>query len=55
MDKEKSLAPCGGLPPPSPSDTPPKKIGHIRACSEILTLLDDLSFDSDLWCGWYEC
>ncbi|KAF2579721.1 hypothetical protein F2Q68_00001246 [Brassica cretica] len=29
-------------------DTPPKKIGHIRARSEILTLLDDLRFDSDL-------
>ncbi|ESQ51722.1 hypothetical protein EUTSA_v10016790mg [Eutrema salsugineum] len=74
MDKEKSPAPCGGLPPPSPSgrcsafsdaghgpdtnrlshdisrmlDNPPKKIGHRRAHSEILTLPDDLSFDSDL-------
>ncbi|KAF8099457.1 hypothetical protein N665_0243s0020 [Sinapis alba] len=27
---------------------PPKKIGHRRAHSEILTLPDDLSFDSDL-------
>ncbi|XP_023640072.1 probable transcription factor PosF21 isoform X2 [Capsella rubella] len=77
MDKEKSPAPCGGLPPPSPSgrcsafsdsgpsghgsdanrmshdisrmlDKPPKKIGHRRSHSEILTLPDDLSFDSDL-------
>ncbi|KAG7568765.1 Basic-leucine zipper domain [Arabidopsis thaliana x Arabidopsis arenosa] len=29
-------------------DNPPKKIGHRRAHSEILTLPDDLSFDSDL-------
>ncbi|KAL1190693.1 putative transcription factor PosF21 [Cardamine amara subsp. amara] len=77
MDKEKSPAPSGGLPPPSPSgrcsafseagsighgsdsnrishdisrmlDNPPKKIGHRRAHSEILTLPDDLSFDSEL-------
>ncbi|KAJ4903371.1 putative transcription factor PosF21 [Raphanus sativus] len=62
MDKEKSPAPCGGrLPPPSPSgrcspfsdmsrmlEHPPKKIGHRRAHSEILTLPDDLSFDFDL-------
>lgn len=78
MDKEKSPAHSGGLPPPSPSgrcsafsdssgptghgpdanrlshdmsrmlDNPTKKIGHRRAHSEILTLPDDLSFDSDL-------
>ncbi|XP_010557077.1 PREDICTED: probable transcription factor PosF21 [Tarenaya hassleriana] len=98
MDKEKSPAPGGGLPPPSggysafspngssfgmktessfpplvPSsssdigafghgsdssrfshdisrmpDNPPKNLGHRRAHSEILTLPDDLSFDSDL-------
>lgn len=29
-------------------DNPPKKIGHRRAHSEILTLPDDISFDSDL-------
>ncbi|CAH2059924.1 unnamed protein product [Thlaspi arvense] len=29
-------------------DNPPRKIGHRRAHSEILTLPDDLSFDSDL-------
>ncbi|GMJ01713.1 basic leucine-zipper 69 [Hibiscus trionum] len=29
-------------------DNPPKNIGHRRAHSEILTLPDDLSFDSDL-------
>ncbi|KAJ4891392.1 putative transcription factor PosF21 [Raphanus sativus] len=67
MDREKSPAPSGGLPPPSPGpinhgsdanrlnhdmsrmlEHPPKKIGHRRAHSEILTLPDDLSFDSDL-------
>nr|VDD53801.1 unnamed protein product [Brassica oleracea] len=30
------------------SDNPPKTLGHRRAHSEILTLPDDLSFDSDL-------
>ncbi|CAH8354407.1 unnamed protein product [Eruca vesicaria subsp. sativa] len=30
------------------SDNPPKNLGHRRAHSEILTLPDDLSFDSDL-------
>ena len=30
------------------SDNPPKNLGHRRAQSEILTLPDDLSFDSDL-------
>ncbi|KAG6393672.1 hypothetical protein SASPL_147917 [Salvia splendens] len=29
-------------------DNPPKNIGHRRAHSEILTLPDDISFDSDL-------
>lgn len=29
-------------------DNPPKKLGHRRAHSEILTLPDDISFDSDL-------
>ncbi|PSS24064.1 Transcription factor PosF21 like [Actinidia chinensis var. chinensis] len=29
-------------------DNPPKNLGHRRAHSEILTLPDDLSFDSDL-------
>lgn len=29
-------------------DNPPRNIGHRRAHSEILTLPDDLSFDSDL-------
>ncbi|XP_019168398.1 PREDICTED: probable transcription factor PosF21 [Ipomoea nil] len=29
-------------------DTPPKKLGHRRAHSEIVTLPDDISFDSDL-------
>ncbi|XP_070033726.1 probable transcription factor PosF21 [Nicotiana tomentosiformis] len=29
-------------------DNPPKKFGHRRAHSEILTLPDDISFDSDL-------
>ncbi|XP_017219998.1 probable transcription factor PosF21 [Daucus carota subsp. sativus] len=29
-------------------DNPPKTVGHRRAHSEILTLPDDLSFDSDL-------
>ncbi|KAJ8755366.1 hypothetical protein K2173_019164 [Erythroxylum novogranatense] len=29
-------------------DNPPKNVGHRRAHSEILTLPDDLSFDSDL-------
>ncbi|KAE8728096.1 putative transcription factor PosF21 [Hibiscus syriacus] len=29
-------------------DNPPKKLGHRRAQSEIITLLDDLNFDSDL-------
>ena len=67
MEREKSPAPSGGLPPPSPTpinhssdanrlshdmsrmlEHPPKKIGHRRAHSEILTLPDDLSFDSDL-------
>ncbi|KAJ0230143.1 transcription factor PosF21 [Hirschfeldia incana] len=67
MEREKSPAPSGGLPPPSPGpinhgsdanrlnhdmsrmlEHPPKKIGHRRAHSEILTLPDDLSFDSDL-------
>lgn len=30
------------------SDNPPRKFGHRRAHSEILTLPDDISFDSDL-------
>ncbi|KAL3583202.1 hypothetical protein D5086_014263 [Populus alba] len=30
------------------SDNPPKNLGHRRAHSEILTLPDDISFDSDL-------
>ncbi|CAN0858014.1 Probable transcription factor PosF21 [Linum grandiflorum] len=30
------------------SDNPPKNMGHRRAHSEILTLPDDISFDSDL-------
>ncbi|CAM8991430.1 unnamed protein product [Rhodiola kirilowii] len=29
-------------------DNPPKKLGHRRAHSEILTLPDDINFDSDL-------
>ncbi|EXB23113.1 putative transcription factor PosF21 [Morus notabilis] len=29
-------------------DNPPRKLGHRRAHSEILTLPDDISFDSDL-------
>jgi len=29
-------------------DNPPKNVGHRRAHSEILTLPDDISFDSDL-------
>lgn len=29
-------------------DNPPKNLGHRRAHSEILTLPDDISFDSDL-------
>nr|GMD05983.1 probable transcription factor PosF21 [Ipomoea batatas] len=29
-------------------DNPPKKLGHRRAHSEIITLPDDISFDSDL-------
>src|SRR4051812_15470283 len=29
-------------------DNPPKNTGHRRAHSEILTLPDDISFDSDL-------
>ncbi|XWS35294.1 hypothetical protein CRYUN_Cryun21dG0113700 [Craigia yunnanensis] len=33
------------------SDNPPKNLGHRRAHSEILTLPDDISFDSDLGVG----
>ncbi|GKD49963.1 probable transcription factor PosF21, partial [Tanacetum coccineum] len=29
-------------------ETPPKYTGHRRARSEVVTLLDDISFDSDL-------
>ncbi|XP_075523742.1 putative transcription factor PosF21, partial [Primulina tabacum] len=46
----------GSLPDSSPfsydisrmPDNPPKKLGHRRAHSEILTLPDDISFDNDL-------
>ncbi|KAH9623294.1 hypothetical protein KSS87_006097 [Heliosperma pusillum] len=60
MEKEKptGLPPTGRTPPPQTTsfshdlsrmpDTPPKNTGHRRAHSEILTLPDDISFDSDL-------
>ncbi|XP_074281456.1 putative transcription factor PosF21 [Silene latifolia] len=61
MEKEKptGLPPTGRTPPPPQTtsfshdlsrmpDTPPKNKGHRRAHSEILTLPDDISFDSDL-------
>ena len=62
MEKEKS--PNVGLPPryfggvkaeaefsqdiSGMPENPPRKAGHRRAHSEILTLPDDISFDSDL-------